>query len=147
MTVRQIMTCVGFVALVGTIFVSSAQPLQALTMKECSAKYQAAKTAGTLNGQNWRDFRKAQCGTDATAAAPTAPPPAAGGAAAPSPAGNAVFPTAVSSKYSKESAGKGRLHTCLDQYKANKATNGNGGLRWIQKGGGYYSECNKQLKG
>jgi hypothetical protein len=147
MTVRQIMTCVGFVALVGTIFVSSAQPLQALTMKECSAKYQAAKAGGTLNGQNWRDFRKAQCGTDATAAAPTAPPPAAGGAAAPSPAGNAVFPTAVSSKYSKESAGKGRLHTCLDQYKANKATNANGGLRWIQKGGGYYSECNKQLKG
>src|ERR1700757_466999 len=23
----------------------------------------------------------------------------------------------------------------------------NGGLKWIQKGGGYYSECNKQLKG
>jgi hypothetical protein len=147
MTVSQIMTCVGFVALVGTIFVSSAQPLQALTMKECSTKYQAAKAAGTLNGQNWRDFRKAQCGTDATAAAPTAPPPAAGGAAAPSPAGNVVFPTAVSPKYSTESAGKARRHTCLDQYNANKATSANGGLRWIQKGGGYYSECNKQLKG
>jgi hypothetical protein len=57
----------------------------------------------------------------------------------------AVFPTAVSPKYSSESAGKARLHTCLDQYNANKATNANGGLRW--KGGGYYSECNKQLKG
>jgi len=147
MTVRQTVTCVGFVALVGTIFVSSGQPLQALTMKEFSSKYQAAKTAGTLNGQNWRDFRKAQCGADATAAAPTATPPAAGRAAAPSPAGNAVFPTAVSSKYSKESAGKARMHTCLDQYRANKETNGNCGLRWIQKGGGYYSECNKQLKG
>ena len=147
MTVRQIMTCVGFAALVGTIVVSSGQPLQALTMKECSTKYQAAKAAGTLSGQNWRDFRKAQCGTDATAAAPTAPPPAAGGAAAPSPAGNAVFPTAVSPKYSNESAGKARRHTCLDQYNANKATSANGGLRWIQKGGGYYSECNKQLKG
>jgi hypothetical protein len=147
MTVRQTVACVGFVALVGTIFVSSGQPLQALTMKECSAKYQAAKTAGTLNGQNWRDFRKAQCGADATAAAPTATPPAAGRAAAPSPAGNAVFPTAVSPKYSKESAGKARMHTCLDQYRANKETNGNGGLRWIQRGGGYYSECNKQLKG
>lgn len=147
MTVRQITTCVGFVALVGTIFVSSGQPLQALTMKECSTKYQAAKAAGTLSGQNWRDFRKAQCGTDATAAAPTAPPPAAGSAAAPSPAGNAVFPTAVSPKYSTESAGKARRRTCLDQYNANKGTNANGGLRWIQKGGGYYSECNKQLKG
>jgi hypothetical protein len=116
-------------------------------MKECSAKYQAAKAAGTLSGQNWRDFRKAQCGTDATAAAPTTPPPAAGSAAAPSPAGNAVFPTAVSPKYSNESAGKARRHTCLDQYNANKATSANAGLRWIQKGGGYYSECNKQLKG
>jgi hypothetical protein len=29
---------------------------------------------------------------------------------------------------------------------ANKATNANGGLKWIEKGGGYYSECNKRLK-
>jgi len=39
------------------------------------------------------------------------------------------------------------MHTCRDQYQANKATNGNGGLKWIEKGGGYYSECNKHLKG
>ena len=50
-------------------------------------------------------------------------------------------------QYAKESAGKGRMHSCLDQYNANKATNGNGGLKWIQKGGGYYSDCNKKLKG
>ena len=50
-------------------------------------------------------------------------------------------------KYASESAGKGRMHTCVDQYNANKATNGNGGLKWIMKGGGYYSECNKKLKG
>ena len=61
--------------------------------------------------------------------------------------GNAVFPTAVSPKYTNESAGKARMHTCLDQYRANKASNGNAGLRWIAKGGGYYSECNKRLKG
>src|SRR5215470_18642442 len=123
MTIRQIATCAGFAALAGAMIVTSEQPARALTMKECSAKYQAAKSAGTLNGQNWRDFRKAQCGADATAAAPTATPPAAGGAAAPSPAGNAVFPTAVAPKYSKESAGKARMHTCLDQYNANKASN------------------------
>ena len=58
----------------------------------------------------------------------------------------AVFPSAVSSKYAKESAGKARMHMCLDQYHANKATNANGGLKWIMKGGGYYSECNKRLK-
>ena len=133
-------------------------PAQALTAQECSAKYQAAKTAGTLNGQKWNDFRKAQCGADAAAApaaAPAAPKEAAAKpkkeaapAAAPAaPAGPAVFPSAVDAKYSKETAGKARMHTCLDQYNANKASNGNGGLKWIQKGGGYYSECNKKLKG
>ena len=43
-------------------------------MKECSAKYQAAKAAGTLNGMKWNDFRKAECGAEAPAATP---PPAA----------------------------------------------------------------------
>jgi hypothetical protein len=38
------------------------QSAGALTIKECSAKYQAAKAAGTLKGQNWNDFRKTQCG-------------------------------------------------------------------------------------
>jgi hypothetical protein len=36
---------------------------------------------------------------------------------------------------------------CFDQYKANEATNSNGGLKWVQKGGGYWSECKKHLKG
>jgi hypothetical protein len=135
-------------------FVLFTPSARALTMKECAAKYQAAKTAGTLGGQKWNDFRKAQCGTDATAAPAAATPSAAVPAARPAaalatsaPSGNAVFPTAISPKYSSESAGKARMHTCLDQYNANKATNANGGLKWIQKGGGYYSECNKQLKG
>ena len=57
-----------------------------------------------------------------------------------------MFPSAVSAKYASESAGKARMHTCLDQYNANKATNGNGGLKWIQKGGGYYSQCNTRIK-
>jgi hypothetical protein len=138
----------------------AAPPAQALTAQECSAKYQAAKTAGTLNGEKWNDFRKTQCGAAAAAApaaAPAAPKeaeaksrkPAAAPSAAPAaaPAGNAVFPTAVDPKYSKETAGKARMHTCVDQYNANKATNGNGGMKWIQKGDGYYSECNKRLKG
>lgn len=38
-------------------------------------------------------------------------------------------------------------HACLAQYNTNKTGTGNGGLKWIQKGGGYYSECNKRLKG
>ncbi|QUS41766.1 hypothetical protein RPMA_25125 [Tardiphaga alba] len=139
----------------------ASQPASALTAAECSAKYQAAKTAGTLNGQKWNDFRKAECGATAAAApAATAAPAAADAkpaaapktAAAPAavpatPAGPATFPTAVDPKYAKETAGKARMHTCVDQYNANKAGNANGGMKWIQKGGGYYSECTKRLKG
>ena len=67
-------------------------------------------------------------------------------AAPAAPSGPAVFPSAVDPKYAKETAGKARMRTCVDQYNANKATNGNGGMKWIEKGGGYYSECNKKLK-
>jgi hypothetical protein len=144
----------AFAALAAT---SSAQ---ALTAQECSAKYQAAKTAGTLAGQKWNDFRKAQCGSDAaaapaatTAAAPApkeaAAKPKKGGetATAPAaPAGPAAFPSAVDPKYAKETAGKARMHTCADQWKANKAANTTGGMKWIEKGGGYWPECNKKLK-
>jgi hypothetical protein len=72
---------------------------------------------------------------------------AAPAAAPAAPTGPAIFPIAVDPKYSKESAGKARMHTCVDQYNANKATNANGGLKWIERGGGYYSQCNKRLKG
>jgi hypothetical protein len=144
MLIRSAVSVAALAAGLSIMFTPSAG---ALTMKECSAKYQAAKAAGTLGNQKWSDFRKSECGTDATKA-PTATTPAtpAAATAAPKAAGAPVFPTAVSPKYSKESAGKARMHTCLDQYKANQATNANGGLKWIEKGGGYYSECNKQLK-
>jgi hypothetical protein len=144
------------VALLGTI-AAAAPSSQALTMKECSDKYKGAQAAGTLKGMKWNDFRKGECGTNAPAtpaSTPTVTPtptarekPAATTTARPPVAPSAaVFPSAVAPKYSSESAGKARMHTCLDQYNANKANNGNGGLNWIQKGGGYYSECNKRLK-
>jgi hypothetical protein len=153
----QILIATGFLlATVGSAAVSV--PAHALSMKECSAKYKAAQSAGTLNGMKWNDFRKAECGAQASAAPAAGSAPPSGAAPAPAPApsapvsaptvtGNAVFPSAVSPKYANESPGKARMETCLDQYRANKANNGNGGLKWIQKGGGYYSECNKRLKG
>jgi hypothetical protein len=161
MTIQARLLCA--IAVSGFAALAATSPARALTTQECSAKYQAAKTAGTLNGQKWNDFRKAECGADAKAApaatpaaapaAPAAPKaveakPKAPEAATPAaPAGPAVFPSAVDPKYAKETAGKGRMHTCVDQYNANKTANANGGLKWIQKGGGYYSECNKKLKG
>lgn len=153
----------------------SASPTLALTMKECSVKYQEARKANTLKGQKWNDFRKAQCGDDdaseadaasavtepaapaTPAAAPAAPARPATASTAPAtparpaaaPAGRAraaVFPRAVSEKYSSESPGKARLKTCADQYNANKERNANGDLKWIEKGGGYWSQCNTKLK-
>ena len=124
--------------------------------KQCGAKWAAAKAAGTTGDLTWPKFLS-QCRAEMAAQPPSSAPsgPADAGpprqkttaAKPPVPAGNAVFPTAVSSKYSSESPAKARRHTCLDQYRANKATNGNGGLKWIQKGGGYYSQCTKRLKG
>ena len=136
-------------------------PAHALTMQECSAKYKAAQAAGTAKDIKWNDFRKTECGAGATAtpaaaakpetkpgSAPTTKAAAKPATASPPAAtGPAVFPNAIAPQYSKENPGKARMQTCLDQYNANKTNNGNGGLNWIQKGGGYYSECNKRLKG
>ncbi|MBB2164773.1 hypothetical protein HLH26_09510 [Gluconacetobacter sp. 1b LMG 1731] len=133
----------------------------------CYQKFNAERKAGTVKGQTYKEFKAAQCATPeaaaaapatpatpaapATAATPAAPAapaaPVAAAAPAAAAAGSAVLPNAVSAQYASESAGKARMHTCLDQYKANKATNANGGLKWIQKGGGYYSVCNAHLKG
>jgi hypothetical protein len=148
MLVRYIAVCSATVL---AVIAFQGTAAQALSVHECSAKYQAAKAAGTLNGMKWNDFRKTQCGGEATAApapatapAPSLPPTRS---AAPFAPGNAVFPSAINPKYSSESAGKARMQTCLDQYRANKANNTNSGLKWIQRGGGYYSECVKRLKG
>ena len=138
---------------------------QANVMKQCGEEYQAAKSANTLGGKNWNDYLK-DCRvrhSGGAAAAPAAQPaaanplkptaqPAAKAAATTAPAaptGPVKFPSKVDPKYSAEKPSKQRMQTCLDQYNANKAGTGagNGGLKWIQKGGGYYSECNKRLKG
>jgi len=144
-------------------------------MKVCADEWNTKKAAHETENLKYRDFVK-ECltRTATTPATPEAapagettaapPPPAAQPPAARPPArtatpttpakpataptaGEAAFPTAVSPKYSSESAGRARMHTCLDKYNENKASGGNGGLNWIQKGGGYYSECNKRLRG
>ena len=177
MTSRAILLMsLASLTVVGSIGLASSA--SALTMKECSAKYQAAKTAGTLNGQKWNDFRASQCSADASATTTTAPATTAPAATTPpktakttaaakvdadepdatkppakepakpttvAPSG-VTFPASVDSKYASETPGKGRFHTCVDAYNANKAKNLLGGLKWIQKGGGYYSLCNTKLK-
>jgi hypothetical protein len=136
----------------------------AVTMQECSARCKAAKVASALNGMNRNEFLKSQYSSEALASptevlsprtaqdAPTSrsqPVPtettAKPGRATTAPA-NAVFPSAISSKYWSDSLDKRQMHTCLDQYKLNQVTKANGRLGSIMKGGGYYSQCNKTTK-
>jgi len=99
----------------------------ALSIPACSVKYLEAKVAGKLQGRKWVDFRRDECGRHET---------------------SAVFPTEISPKYANEKdLDKARTKTCADQFTANKASNANGGLVWIEKDGGYYAECVIRLKG
>lgn len=136
---------IGSLSLFGLLAFAPAS--MALTMKECSAKYKAAQAAGTVKDMKWNDFRKAECGADATAepevSLESGEEPEKSTAKAPS---GVKFPSAIAAKYASESAGKGRLHTCVDAYHANKQAGTLNGLKWIQKGGGYYSLCNTRLK-
>lgn len=88
----------------------------------------------------------AQAPAPAAPAATPASPPKPSPAAAPAAAGSAIFPSSVDPKYAKETAGRARRNTCLDQYRANKKTNANGGLKWLAHNG-YWSQCDKKLKG
>ena len=168
MNIRTASQFAGF-ALIGAIAVG-ASSAQALSLKECSDKYNLAKTGNALKGKTWNEFRKAECAVTPAADAKTAPAAKAPEAKAPEakapeakkadvkpaapvakPAttttGGKVFPKSVDAKYSTQTLAKQRMHTCLDQYKVGKVANTNGGLKWIQKGGGFWSECNKSLKG
>jgi hypothetical protein len=106
--------------------VSAPATKSALSITACSVKYLEAKVAGKLNGRKWVDFRRDECGQKDT---------------------TAVFPTEIAPKYAGEKdLDKARKETCADQFTANKATNANGGLKWIEKDGGYYGECISRLK-
>jgi len=92
----------------------------------CALKFMSAEVAGKLKGRKWKEFRQQECGASTT---------------------QAVFPSSIAPKYSGEPPDKARTHTCADQFTANKAGNANGGLKWIELSGGYYSECVSRLKG
>jgi hypothetical protein len=96
------------------------------TVVGCGLKYLSAELAGKLKGRKWKQFSQEECGPIST---------------------QAVFPSTIAPKYSAEHPDKARTLTCADQFNANKATNANDGLKWIEKGGGYYSECVSRLKG
>jgi hypothetical protein len=130
-------------------FATVPPPAHALTSKECSAKYKAAKAGGTLNGMKWNDFRKAECGG---AEAPAAAPPAAAEKPAPKPAPAAAAekpmpaPTAAGEK-KPESPGRqamlNRMHACSADWKTMKAEGKRpAGMKWPQ----FWHQCDQQKK-
>jgi hypothetical protein len=112
-------------------------------MKECGAKYQAAKASNALGGQNWAQFLAAcRKGGSAPVAAPAAPAPMARPAtptAAAKPASHlpgAQSPAMV--------AMHDRQRQCGQQWKADQAAGKiPAGQKWPQ----YWSACNTRLKG
>jgi hypothetical protein len=103
------------------------------TMQECSTRYQAAKSAGTLGAMTWNEFRSAGCPTTVAKRSGSMKPTM-----------GSIFPVSIDKKYTKFKAGKARMLTCRDQYRANKEA-GVTEPKWTEEGGGYYSECNKRL--
>ncbi len=138
MLVRHVTICVALLLGATALQVTSAQ---ALTMKECSAKYKEAKAAGTLNGMKWNDFRKSQCGAEATAAPAAATPPAA----ATKPAATEVKPAATEAKPASggRQAMYARERACGKEWKADKAAGKiPAGMKWPQ----YWHECDQRKK-
>ncbi|CAN7721847.1 hypothetical protein LJR231_006132 [Phyllobacterium sp. LjRoot231] len=130
---------------------SSGMSAKAVT-KECSTQYQAAKTAGTLNGQKWPQFLSACSDSlksdDSDATVPDEPAPAATkttaskmtttktqtASAATSADGKPLSPAQV--------AFRARISECGEQWQKAKASNKTGGKTWPQ----YWSACNTRLK-
>jgi len=137
MLVRHVTICVAMLLGAATLEVTSAH---ALSMQECSAKYKAAKEAGTLNGMKWNDFRKAQCGAEGAApppAAETKPPPAP-----PPPPAVTAAPAEKAGSPGKQ-AFLARLHACSAEWKAAKAAGTRpAGMHWPQ----FWSACDKRKK-
>ncbi|RVD32328.1 hypothetical protein EN742_32575 [Mesorhizobium sp. M4A.F.Ca.ET.020.02.1.1] len=129
-------------------------PASALTMKECGETYRAAKEGGTLNGMDWAAFRKEKCAmpvaesvsTDTVKTEPQPKKETSAAVAPPVAPAGVTFPTTLAAEFKTEKPAKARMKTCLQGYHGNKEAGTLNGLRWIQKGGGYYSLCNARLK-
>jgi hypothetical protein len=133
--------------IVAATLAAGSLPAQALSAKECSTKYQAAKAAGTLNGMKWNDFRKAECGAEAPA--PTPPPAAEKPAPKPAPAAAAEKPAPTTTTAGEKPVSPGRqamlnrMHACSADWKTLKAEGKRpAGTKWPQ----FWHECDARKK-
>ena len=115
MRLSVLRVCAAAVIALGIAIAGSSAANAESIMKECGSEWQAAKAAGTTNGQTWQEFLKS-CRVQHQGGAQAPAAPAA--QAAPAPA--APAPTAAAGKSAKE---------CNAEYAANKATIRSSGQR------------------
>ena len=151
----KFMTAAAFVASMSAFVPAQAQTV----MQQCGQQYQAAKSAGTLAGMSWKQFRtdcaaklKAQPASMApAAAAPATPAPAAAAnplkpdTAAPAASSTtAATPAKAPAATGGRAAMLARERQCGAEWKAQKVTlvAQTPGLTWPK----YWSQCNTRLK-
>ncbi len=118
-----------------------------LSFKACGEKYQTAKADGSIGGRKWLEFRRIECGIGAKTSQVRQPAPVVTSEAVASELLRRVaFPGEVAGEFSDQKPAQQRMRTCLKSYHANKQAGTLAGLRWVQKGGGYYSQCTAKLK-
>ncbi len=115
-----------------------------LSFKECGAKYQAAKADGSLGDRKWLDYRRIECGITAAA---SKRPPVRSEASRSEAARRLTFPAALASEFSGQKPWQARMRTCLKSYHEAKKAGALYGIKWVEKGGGYYSLCSAKLRG
>ena len=120
MLIHRLATLTGLAVV--TLFMAA--PANALTMAECSTKYNTAKDAGTLAGQTWNQFRKAECGTDASATTADTKP-----AKKTAKATDAAKPDTAKAAATEAAPGL-TAKECGTKYQAAKAAGTLNGMKW-----------------
>ena len=126
---------------------TSGMSAKAIT-KECSAQYQAAKQAGTLNDQKWPKFLSACADSLKSDNSDATTPPEPAAAATKTTASKMTTKSAAATTADGKPLTPGqiafrqRISECGDQWQKAKATNKTGGKTWPQ----YWSACNTRLK-
>jgi hypothetical protein len=93
------------------------------SMQECSSRYQAAKTANTLGGMSWNEFRKAGCVAKTAATAPAGTEHRKSAKRQATHVEPAANPKAATGSRMSE-------QECSSRYQAAKAADTLGGISW-----------------
>lgn len=143
-TVAALFFASTFVGLASAETINQNAEAAPLSFKVCGARYQEAKKAGELRGRTWIEFRRTDCGIRGGQGAVTIGPRSEATSA--EALRRVSFPSQLAGEFHDRKPAQQRMRTCLKSYHANKEAGTLAGLRWVQRGGGYYSLCTARLK-